>query len=91
MIIKYIVVGVYGQIVLKEELLKHLKIKPGQKIRYKLLPNNKILLEKVTAEHESIEADYSQSGCEYELSVLIEEELLYDPDIYKTLTKRILH
>ena len=46
----YMVIGAYGQVQLKEELLSHLQIKPGQIINYKQLPGNKLLLEGIPLE-----------------------------------------
>lgn len=34
-----------GKIILKKEILKHLKVKPGEELVYKLLPGNRLILE----------------------------------------------
>lgn len=88
---KSIVIGAYGQIILKEELLRHLKVKPGQKLSYKLLPGNKLLLENIVAEQEWGQNDPTQASSYYQLMVLTDGELLFHPDIYQTMDKRLLH
>lgn len=55
MSLKSIIVGSFGQIVLSEELLKHLKIRPGSKLNCRRLPGNKLLLETVESDNEDIE------------------------------------
>lgn len=76
MTIKYIAIGAYGQVLLKEEILKHMEVKPGQKLSYKLLPGNKLLLERATLEEETTRLDNSNSRNFYDLADLIEKKRL---------------
>lgn len=41
---KSIMIGCDGKITLKKEMLRHLKVKPGEELSYKLLPGNKVIL-----------------------------------------------
>lgn len=88
---KCIVVGAYGQIILKEELLKHLKVKPGQELSYKLLPGNKLLLESIVAEQKRLRTDQINSTNYFELTDSVSEKFLYYPPLYKLINKRQLH
>ena len=39
-----IMIGCDSKITLKKEMLRHLKVKPGEELSYKLLPGNKVIL-----------------------------------------------
>ena len=41
---KSIMIGCDSKITLKKEMLRHLKVKPGEELSYKLLPGNKVIL-----------------------------------------------
>ncbi|WP_432786151.1 hypothetical protein AAEX37_00264 [Oligella sp. MSHR50489EDL] len=63
----YMVIGAYGQVRLKEEVLSHLQLRPGQLINYKQLPGNKLLLEGITLD-ESGGQKHSNTDTHYELA-----------------------
>lgn len=72
---KNIIVGAYGQIILNEEQLRHLKIKPGEELSCKLIPGNKLILESVMTEQKRT-ATKVKSNDIYELADLKNQELL---------------
>ncbi|NLA89738.1 MAG: hypothetical protein GX844_07720 [Alcaligenaceae bacterium] len=88
---KSILVGAYGQIILKEELLKHLKVKPGEELSYKLLPGNKLLLEGVADVQKRQQGKHKCNSSVFELADLSVKEIFYYPNNYKNLNKNLLH
>ena len=42
---KCIILGYDGKLILKKEILEHLKAHPGDKLIYKLIPGNRLILE----------------------------------------------
>lgn len=88
---KCIVIGAYGQIILKEELLKHLKVKPGQELSYKLLPGNKLLLESIVAEQKRLRTEQINPTNYFELTDSASEKFLYYSPVYKIINKKQLH
>lgn len=88
---KSILVGAYGQIILKEELLKHLKVKPGEELSYKLLPGNKLLLESVADVQKRQQGKHKCNSSVFELADLSAKEIFYYPSNYKKLNRNQLH
>lgn len=88
---KSILVGAYGQIILKEELLKHLKVKPGEELSYKLLPGNKLLLESVVDVQKKQQGKHKYNSNLFELADLSAKEIFYYPRSYKKLNRNQLH
>ncbi len=42
---KCIILGYEGELILKKEILEHLKAEPGDQLIYKLIPGNRLILE----------------------------------------------
>lgn len=87
---KAIFIGAFGQIILKEELLKHLKARPGEEIHYKLLPGNKLLLQSFMSDETETQSESYQYNKNYELADLKAAELLLSQSLYP-LDKNSLH
>ena len=79
---KSIMIGCDGKITLKKEMLRHLKVKPGEELSYKLLPGNKVILALSNDQQKSNNKDAKPPNL-FELSDLEYTAI----DIYNTYDK----
>ena len=79
---KSIMIGNDGEITLKKEMLRHLKVKPGEELSYKLLPGNKVILALSNDQQKSNNKDAKPPNL-FELSDLEYTAI----DIYNTYDK----
>ena len=66
---KNIMIGNRGEIVLKRDMLSHLKVKPGEELSYRLMPGNKLILESIIVQQKNCEKEI-QSNKRFELADL---------------------
>lgn len=50
---KNIMIGNRGEIILKRDMLSHLKVKAGEELSYKLMPGNKLILESIIVDQKN--------------------------------------
>ena len=66
---KNIMIGNRGVIVLKRDMLSHLKVKPGEELSYRLMPGNRLILESIIVQQKNCEKEI-QSNKRFELADL---------------------
>jgi hypothetical protein len=78
---KNIMIGNRGEIVLKRDMLSHLKVKPGEELSYKLMPGNKLILESIIAQQKNSEKEI-KSNKDFELADLRKNTINESINIY---------
>jgi hypothetical protein len=71
---KCIILGFSGEIILKKEILEHLKVKPGEELTYKLMPGNRLILESSINPPKSSNKEITSEG-HFELTDLKNTEI----------------
>lgn len=87
---KYIILGYSGEIILKKEILDHLKVKPGEELIYKLMPGNRLILESSINSPKGSSKELT-SGGHFELTDLKKTEIKKYSASYQFKGQHTLH